>query len=145
MRSFNLIHETARDSVIKAISDIPLDGKYKVEIKKVTSKRSDAQNRLWQWWTTIIADELGYTHRELKEMIVCEFIPSKTITLIGGATAEVWPSTTRLNTRQFSKLLNMLYMWEPAQGIKLPKGDDWDTAMKGSNPQMSEWDKAMAK
>jgi len=129
MRVFNLIHEGARDAAIKAISQVPLDGKMKVEIKKVTSKRSDAQNRLWQWWTTIIADELGYTHRELKEMVIVEFLPSKTITTLAGEKAQVWPSTTQLNVKQFSKLLDMLYMWEPVQGIILPKGDDWDSAM----------------
>ena len=130
MRTFTLFHEKARETAIKAINEIPLDGTMKVEIKKVTSKRSDAQNRLWQWWTKIIADELGYTHRELKEMVIVEFLPSKTITTLAGEQAEVWPSTTQLKVGQFSKLLEMIYMWEPAQGIVLPKPqDEWDAAM----------------
>lgn len=129
MRTFNLVHEGARDMAIKVISEIPLDGKMKVTIQKVTSKRSDAQNRLWQWWTTIIADELGYTHRELKEMVIVEFLPSKTITTLDGKKAEVWPSTTQLNVKQFSKLLDLLYMWEPIQGIMLPKPEDYNLAM----------------
>jgi hypothetical protein len=130
MRTFTLIHETARKTLINVINQIPLDGKMKVEIKKVTSKRSDAQNKLYWMWVGILADELGYTKIEMHESLVQSLL-APVVKEIHGKMITIWPSTTSLKVGEFAEFLNDIDVFSITDlGITLPKPmDEYHMAM----------------
>jgi hypothetical protein len=124
MKTFVLIHENARNLAKKEIDSIPLDGKMKVEIKKVTSKRSEAQNKLYWMWVTIIANELGYTKIEMHESLVQSLLLPEAKE-IHGKMITIWPSTTSLKVGEFAEFLNDIDVFASSDlGIVLPQPAD---------------------
>lgn len=130
MRTFIMAHELARENLKRVIDNIPLDGKTKVEIKKVTSKRSEAQNKLYWMWIGLIAKELGYSTGDMHELVVQQFLPPE-VKEVMGKVVTIWPSTKTLKVAEFSHLLNMVDIWaSDDMGIILPKPrDEWEMAM----------------
>ena len=124
MRTVILAHEAARDLAKKIIDDTPLDGKMKVEIKKVTSKRSIAQNNLYQVWARCMAEDLGYTHKEMKTVLVQEHLTPTIITDLKGKDIQVWPSTTDIGVKGFAEFLTMIEIQAADIGIRLDKSSD---------------------
>jgi len=131
VRTFVLASEDTRAMVLHVISQLPADGKSKIEIKKTASVRSLAQNNLYRLWVSLIASELGYTHAEMHAAIIQELAAPK-ISVVLGKEVEVWPSTTRMTVGEMSDLLNGLDVlatndWH----VKLPyPPDDYNLAMK---------------
>lgn len=127
---FTLSTHEARDNAVSYILEQECNGKREVIIRDTESDRTQAQNNLYQWWTQIIAADLGYSHKALKDLMIREFLPSKIITDFHGRDVEIWPDTTKLTKRNFSTYLNMIDMWAAEQGIVLPKpADKWAAAM----------------
>lgn len=130
MKTFILAHEAARDSAKQEIDATPLDGKMKVEIKKVGSKRSVAQNNLYQVWSRAMANELGYSHDQMKVVFVQAYLSPVIVQDLKGNNIEVWPSTTKLNVKPFLEFLNMIDIEAAGLGIRLDKtSDDYYVAM----------------
>jgi len=65
VRTFVLASEDTRAMVLHVISQLPADGKSKIEIKKTASVRSLAQNNLYRLWVSLIASEYIQAHLRL--------------------------------------------------------------------------------
>ena len=131
MKTFVLAHEIARENLKRYIDSLPLDGKTKVEIKKVTSKRSDAQNRLYWKWVDIMAKELGYTKTEMHETLVQNLLIPEVKEVMGGKRITIWPSTTKMSVKDFMHyLIDVDYFASNELNITLPRPEDeWLMAM----------------
>lgn len=92
------------------------DGKYRLEIKKVSNKRSLQQNRYYWLYLTMIAEETGYTKDEVHEWVKGRFL-TKGIKEIFGDKTRVRASTADRTKGQFIELLMEI---EAVTGIPLP-------------------------
>jgi len=117
-----------------AIDKLEDNGKHKVEIKLIGSKRSDAQNRLYWQWIGILGSDLGYTKLQMHETMVQNLLTPEVVT-IQGKTATVWPSTTSLKVGEFAEYLNMIDIFAADElGVVLPKPmDEWNIIMGERN------------
>ena len=74
----------------------------------MTSKRSDAQSNLFHLWRDIIADELGYTKKEMKKVLIRTHCTPTQVTDLNGVVSQDWPSTADMKVKEFSQLLNIV-------------------------------------
>jgi len=124
MKTFRLACERDRERIHLAIDELEADGKKKIEIKEVGSKRSTAQNNLYQVWTRCMAKDLGYSHEEMKEVLVRAHLTPVIVQDLKGNNIEVWPSTTKLKVKEFAEFLNMIELDAGMAGIRLDKSTD---------------------
>lgn len=96
---------------------------WKVEVKEYRQKRSNNQNALYWKWLNILGDELGYTTEELHEAIKSKFLGKETRKTIFGEEYEALKSTTKLNTKDFSELMNKVEQLALMHDIRLPSPD----------------------
>lgn len=134
MRTFTLIHETARETVKKAIDAIPLDGKMKVEIKKVGSKRSEAQHRMYRMWVDLMAAESGCSHDEMHQTLIQNLTAPYT-TEVNGTPVVIWKSTTKMKVKEMSEYLNGVeHIARDSLNMDLPLPSDYGLA-HGERPK----------
>jgi hypothetical protein len=118
----------------KRLDEMPLDGKYSVEIKKVKSKRSIDQNALYWAWMTYIASEFSgtrtdkeYYHNHFKS----EYLPAVVKDILGKQ-VRCYKSTSDLTTEEFTEYLSRIEADMLKVGYELPKvlGKQYDQMME---------------
>lgn len=130
MKTIVLSSLESRDMAKHFIGKIPADGKMQVDIKKVQSVRSIAQNRLYWMWVGIMSDETGHTKKEMHEFLKDEFLLPEIIEAF-GKTITIKPSTKNLKVGEFSTFLEKVDFFAGEFGIELPKPEDqWAVAMR---------------
>lgn len=130
MKTFILSSHESKDMAKHFIDRISADGKMQVDIKKVQSVRSIAQNRLYWMWVGIMAEETGHTRKEIHEHLKDEFL-QPVITKVFGKTIQSLPSTKDLKVGEFSTYLEKVEFHAGEFDIRLPKPEDlWNVAMR---------------
>jgi len=128
MKTF-VLNGRNNDVIKNYLKAIPYDGTFKMEIKKVESKRSIAQNSLYWMWLTIIGNEVGYTKDEMHDVLRHTLL-QPVITEAMGKVVEQLPSTTKMKIGEFTEYLTAIEQWSAEMGILLPKPEDvYYTAM----------------
>jgi len=100
-----------------------------ISISQGKPKRSDAQNRLYWSWMSILAGEIGYTKDEMHLVLANKFLDKTEFTTKEGDTISQIPSTKELNVMQFIDYLFEIEMFSGEWGIKLPRTDDYGLAL----------------
>jgi len=105
----------------KAIDAIQgLENGYTVEIKKVSTKRSLSQNKLYWRWLDVIGNELGYHREDVHEIYKDMFLIRKEV--MGRTIAG---STRDCNTKTFTDYLDKIQIHAASElGINLPTLQD---------------------
>ena len=99
------------------------NGTYTITVKKVTEKRSIAQNDLMWMWLACIERETG-TPKDEVYMYYCKKFLMRTVT-IGQKMERIYMTTSKLNTEQMTTFLNQLQAdAETELGIRLPTPQD---------------------
>lgn len=95
-------------------------------VKQKRSQRSLDQNAYW--WAVpvrILAEELGYTDSQMHYALLGEcfgYRPGPA----GHAIPNV-PSSSELNTEQFSHLIDWVLTWAPTElNVRIPAPSEWD-------------------
>jgi hypothetical protein len=110
-------------SVIGYLNQQPADGTIQVEIKPYKKDRSLAQNRLLHKWITIIANDLGYTVKEMKNTFKVEFLGTDRYMV--GTRVIIEPiHTSSLKVKEFTEFLRQIEQFAAENGIRLPFPDD---------------------
>jgi hypothetical protein len=107
-----------------------------VSIEKGKPKRSNAQNRLYWSWVSIIAEEVGYTKTQMHLILADRFLDKIEFTTKKGKEIIQIPSTRDLNVMQFVDYLYEIEDMFEGSGewnIRLPRGEDYQLAVYGSN------------
>lgn len=128
MKTFSINH-ASRKPLNEYLDSLPQDGTYKVEVKKNTNKRSLAQNSLYWMWLGVIGEATGYRADEMHKLMKYKFLEPTRYRVMEEDVVE-YPSTTKLNTREFTEYLNLIEMWATDFEISLPHPEDiYYTAM----------------
>ena len=99
------------------------NGKYQITIKKVSEKRSIAQNDLLWIWMACIENETGTPKDEIY-MYYCKKFLMRTMT-IGQKMERIYLTSSKLNTEQMTTFLNQIQADAlQALGITLPTPQD---------------------
>jgi hypothetical protein len=99
------------------------NGKYQITIKKVSEKRSIAQNDLLWMWMACIENETG-TPKDEVYMYYCKRFLMKTTT-IGQKMERIYLTSSKLNTEQMTTFLNQIQADALQElGITLPTPQD---------------------
>jgi hypothetical protein len=98
------------------LDDAPV---WTVSWAKPKEQRLDAQNRLmWQFFTDF-AEHCGYERKEvemLKEMVTLEVWP-KMVLLPNGKETAIPPSTSAMDTKEFSQMMDALMRYAAELGF----------------------------
>jgi hypothetical protein len=105
------------------LKQIPYDGTYKMEIKKVQSKRSLAQNDLYWMWLTIMGDEFGNTKDEMHDIMRFKLL-NPVVTEAMGEVVSQLPSTTKMKVKEFTQYLQAIERFASEMGVILPHPED---------------------
>ena len=99
------------------------NGTYHITIKKVSEKRSIAQNDLLWMWMSCIENETG-TPKDEVYMYYCKRFLMKTMT-IGQRSERIYLTSSKLNTEQMTTFLNQIQTDAATElGITLPTPQD---------------------
>jgi hypothetical protein len=135
-----LSHERAREMVMNTISKLPLSDKTLITIGKVSSNRTDAQNKLSFSWYKAISEQTGETPAEARAYCKLHF---GVAVLREGSKKfrEFWdgldmpyesqlvameylPVTRLFTTRQFTEYLGAIEHFYNQEGVVLPHPED---------------------
>ena len=106
-----------------AVFDFLANGSYVITIKRVSEKRSIAQNDLMWMWFTCIERETG-TSKDDVYMYYCKKFLMKTIQ-VGDKMERIYNTSSKLNTLQMTDFLNKIQADAASElGIRLPLPDD---------------------
>jgi len=128
MKKFRLDSDHAKTKAIKAINELPADGKMVVELKKFTKQRSTGQNAMV--WVALLADfsmQVEIDGRKFSpevwhEQLKRNFLPDEfdeELTLPGYKKWDFLPdgsmkmvgSTTKLTTKGMGEYIEQSYAW----------------------------------
>jgi hypothetical protein len=99
------------------------NGTYTITVKKVSEKRSIAQNDLMWMWLECIARETG-SQRDEVYMYYCKKFLMKTVT-IGQKMERIYMTSSKLNSEQMTTFLNQIQADAASElGITLPQPQD---------------------
>lgn len=117
--------DRVRQEALRVISQLNLNAKrWEVVIREHKPKRTNAQNRLYWEWLTIIADETGSDKGGLHEHFGGLYLDKRVIEVL-GVNIDVPISTTDLDVKGFTEYLNRIEAFAIAElGILLPRPDD---------------------
>lgn len=123
-RPFRIANESSRERAIEVLKALDLSKPWTVAIRPEKTKRSLNQNALYHKLVGIIAEDTGESHARVHEWIKGEFLPPEFIT-IDGKTRECRKSTTELDTKEMSRLIDRVYAFGTSElGLILPVPDD---------------------
>jgi len=107
-----------------------------VSIEKGKPKRSNAQNRLYWSWVSIIAEEIGYSKTQMHLILADRFLDKIEFDTKKGKKISQIPSTRDLNVMQFVDYLYEIEDMFEGSGewnIRLARGEDYQLAIYGNN------------
>ena len=106
-----------------AVFDLLANGQYVLTIKRMSTKRSIAQNDLMWMWFACIERETG-TPKDDIYMYYCKKYLCKVIT-IGERMEKIYNTSSKLNTEQMTEFLNHIQQDALNElGIRLPQPED---------------------
>lgn len=112
----------------KMLSETLLNFKGKdveITIEKKRKKRSIQQNRLLWLYSTILANELGYSKYEMHEIVKFKFLQKEKADEKTGEIFKYVGSTATLTTTDFAGLINEIIQWAAETfSIVLPLPDE---------------------
>lgn len=82
-----------------------------IQVKKLSSKRTSRQNRLWWLYMTILANEVGYTKDEMHDICKFKFLKREKIDEKSGEVFEYIANSSSLTKSEFSDLTTDLIRW----------------------------------
>lgn len=98
--------------------------KAKVEVVQIKQTRSTSQNRLYWMWLNCISQETGQDPEDVHEVLKSFYLTGKFIK-VGNLGQNVKPSTTKLNTKEFTDYLDKIKLWASEEmGITLLDPND---------------------
>ena len=113
----------AFDQEPAAVFDFLSNGQYVITIKRLSTKRSIAQNDLMWLWLTCIERETG-TNKDDIYMYYCKKFLMKTIQ-VGDRMERIYNTSSKLNTEQMTNFLNKMQQDAREElGITLPRPED---------------------
>ena len=113
----------AFDQEPAAVFDLLANGQYVLTIKKMSTKRSIAQNDLMWMWFSCIERETG-TSKDDIYMYYCKKYLWKVIT-IGERSEKIYTTSSKLNTEQMKMFLDHIQQDALQElGIRLPRPED---------------------
>ena len=113
----------AFDQEPAAVFDLLTNGQYVLTIKRMSTKRSIAQNDLMWMWFTCIERSTG-TSKDEVYMYYCKKFLMKTIQ-IGDKLEHIYNTSSKLNQEQMSEFLTKIQIDALTElGITLPKPED---------------------
>ena len=113
----------AFDQEPAAVFDLLANGQYVLTIKKMSTKRSIAQNDLMWMWLSCIERETG-TSKDDIYMYYCKKFLWKVIT-IGERCEKIYTTSSKLNTEQMKMFLDHIQQDALQElGIRLPNPED---------------------
>ena len=99
------------------------NGTYTITVKKVSEKRSIAQNDLMWMWMTCIQNETD-TPKDEVYMYYCKKFLMRTVK-VGEKMERIYMTTSKLNTEQMTEFLNKVQADALSElGIRLPTPQD---------------------
>lgn len=124
--------EGTRKSVLKALEGIPLP--FAIEIQKISSKRSAAQNRLYWTWLREVAEQMEVegeklTKEDWHDLCRMKWLGVKVITLAGKEYPRPAKSTTKLKVGEFAEYLTKIEAHFLEKGVVLTYTEDYQTAI----------------
>ena len=100
-------NEFDRKAAFRKISGLDLATEWEVLIRKAKSKRSVDQNALYWAWIAVVEVETGNDKDALHEFFKHKFLINQRV-LVFGEQVEKRPSTTKLNTKEFSEYMEKI-------------------------------------
>jgi len=96
-----------------------------IDIKRKKSKRSLQQNRFFHSWCNLLAEELGYSKDEIKEILKFKFLRVEEINDITGDVFTYTKETSKLNKMEFADFCSEIQQWTKDKlNITLPLPDE---------------------
>lgn len=96
-----------------------------ITIKRLRSKRSLQQNRLWWLYVTIVSNELGYDKDEFHEIAKYKLLKREKVNEATGEVFTYIGSTAKLNKSEFADLVSDFQRWvSESFSIVLPQPGD---------------------
>ena len=106
-----------------AVFDFLANGQYVITIKRMSTKRSIAQNDLMWMWFECIERETG-TPKDDIYMYYCKRFLCKIIE-VGGHQEKIYNTSSKLNKEQMTEFLNKIQADAASElGIRLPLPED---------------------
>ena len=104
---------------------------WEVTIRIHRANRSKQQNAYYWVIMKLVGDYFGYTDEEMHEYFKGEFLtPNES--LVMGAEITIYPTTTKLNTKEFNEYLELIARFCAEQGFVVPPpiayGYEWGGA-----------------
>lgn len=116
--------ETLRDRAIDLIGKLDLSKPWRITVERYRRKRTLGQNALLHRYFGIIARETGNSPEDIKEAYRDMFLP-KVPVRIGDEERLIGQSTTKLDTKQMSELVDKVYHHAASElGILLPLAEE---------------------
>lgn len=113
-----------KEGVLNYITRLPDNIRFTVAVNKVKSIRSISQNSTYWMWLKCIEDETGMEKADLHQYFGERFLTPETA-LIFGVEIERTPTTTKLNTAEFTAYLEKIEVFASRElGIILPRPSD---------------------
>lgn len=124
--------EGTRKSVLKALEGIPLP--FAIEIQKISSKRSAAQNRLYWTFLADISQQMEVEGEKLTkddwhDLCRMKWLGVKVITLAGKEYPRPAKSTTKLKVSEFAEYLTKIESHFLEKGVVLTYTEDYGPAI----------------
>lgn len=82
-----------------------------IEIKKLSSKRTSRQNRLWWLYMTILGNETGYSKDEMHQICKFKFLKREKVDEKSGEVFEYIADSSSLNKSEFADMTTDLIRW----------------------------------
>ena len=98
-----------------------------IDIKRKKSKRSDEQNKFFHAWVGLLAEYIGYSSEEMKDILKYKFLRVEEVDEMTGETFVYCKNTSRLNKAEFADFCTEIQNWcEEMFKIKLPlPNENW--------------------
>ena len=124
MAHFTLKNESDRQKAVNYINELLLEKPYSVTIKEGKESRSLSQNKLYWLWLTCLMAETGNDKTNLHEYFKQAYLPFEDKEVFNSV-VPVFPSTTKLDTGQFTAYLNKIQIFAQMElNIRLPQPED---------------------
>jgi len=109
---------------INYLQALNLSKSYVLSCTVLRDTRTTNQNSLYWLWLACLSEETGHTKDELHSFFKNKFLSKNKINVLGEEINDV-PSTTKLDTKQFSEYLDKIkeFAFENL-GIRLPVPED---------------------
>lgn len=124
MAFFTLKSEQDKTKALNYLCKLPIDRIYFVSIKKGKEPRTITQNSLYWLWLTCLMAETGNDKNDLHEYFKQAYLPFEDKEVFDSV-VPVFPSTTKLDTGQFTAYLNKIQIFAQTElNIRLPQPED---------------------